>query len=322
MSLYKINHTLGRILCSCILLCLSTQTLIAQVANSHEFTISSDNDAYLFINQDQYYTNGIRFSYRKLRDAKYLRDKQVKTIWELAIGHKLYNAYSGSVEWGLIDRPFTAYLYASGKNTWFYKDESSFSMAVEVGLYGKGAFGEQIQEGFHHLFGFYEINGWEYQLKSNATLDIRADYNRLLLRVPSQKLDVQLLSKISAGLNQSYLGIGPALRIGKMNKLFESVFFKSRLNISSSHVEAERYFYYRPMLFYRLYDASIQGGMLLHEKGPITFEIKPWVFSQSIGFAYAKRHFSLDVHLQFDTKEVRSTATGHQYGTISLGYAF
>lgn len=288
----------------------------------HEVTINSDNDAYLFINQDQYYTNGIAFSYRKLRDAKYLKGKQEKIIREFSLGHKLYNAYNGFSELALMDRPFTAYLYVRARESWFYKNESLFSVAAETGVYGKGAFGRQMQEGFHHLFGFYEISGWDYQLKGNATFDIRADYNRLLVRSPSQKLDLQLLTRVSVGLNQSYIGVGPTLRLGKINKLFESVLFRSRLTASSNSVKNERYFYYRPMVSYRLYDASIQGGMLLHDRGPVTFGIQPWMLSQVIGFAYAKQHFSIDAHLQFNTKEVKSTATGHQYGSISLGFLF
>jgi len=322
MNLYKINHTLSYILGWCIILCLAKQPSVAQVAPLHEVTINSDNDAYLLINQDQYYTNGIAFSYRKLRDAKYLRGNQIKDIWELSVGHKLYNAYSGSSELAFMDRPFTAYLYVRAKNSWFYKNESLLSVSAETGLYGKGAFGEQIQKRFHHLFGFYEINGWNYQLNDNAVFDMRADYSRLVVRSTSQKLDLQVSSKISVGLNQSYVGAGPILRVGKLNALFESIFYRSRLSASFQKTKDERYFYYRPTVFYRLYDASIQGGMLLHDRGPVTFSIKPWMFSQLIGFAYAKRNFSLDAHLQFNTKEVKSTATAHQYGSISLGFAF
>ncbi|GAA4793805.1 lipid A deacylase LpxR family protein [Olivibacter ginsenosidimutans] len=306
----------------CIILCLITLTCEAQSAQLHEVTVNSDNDAYLFINQDQYYTNGIAFSYRKLRNTKYLRRNEVKEVWALSLGHKLYNAYNGYSELQFMDRPFTAYLYVRGTNTKFYKNESALSFSAEVGVYGKWAFGEQMQRGFHHLFGFYQINGWEYQLKDNATLDMRMAYSRLLARSASGKTDLQATSRVSVGLNQSYIGVGPILRLGKTNALYETAFYNNRLSSGAKVPKKERYFYYWPMVFYRLYDASIQGGMLLHDKGPVIFGIEPWVISQLLGFTYAHNQFSIDAHLQFNTKEVKSTATAHQYGSITLGYSF
>ena len=60
--------------------------------------------------------------------------------------------------------------------------------------------------------------------------------------------------------------------------------------------------------------------MLLKNKGPITFGIKPIVFSQKLGFSYAKGRIGVDFHLVFNTKAVKSSATAHQYGSLSLAY--
>lgn len=322
MSLRSINHTRFLLIGWCIFLCLTAYDGHAQTELLHELSIHSDNDAYLFINQDQYYTNGIDFNYRKLINKAFHATTVKKKIWEITVGHKLYNAYNGSTEIQYMDRPFTAYLYASINQGRFYQDESHLSLGIETGLYGKGAFGEQMQEGFHNLFGFYEISGWDYQLRGNFTVDLRANYSRLWLRSNSGKMDLQFYSSMSLGLNQTFLGIGPVLRLGKINALYESAYTGSRLFRKGEVVNKERYFYYRPMLFYRLYDASIQGGMLLDEKGPVTFGIKPWMLSQVVGFTYAHRRLTIDAHLQFNTKEVKSTATAHQFGSLSIGYAF
>ncbi|SEL08357.1 hypothetical protein SAMN05661044_01931 [Olivibacter domesticus] len=289
-------------------------------AQVSEFAINSDNDAYLFINQDQYYTNGISFNYRHLRNDRALKRNQVKQIWSLSLGHKLYNAYNGFSEVALMDRPFTAYLYLRGGQSRFYKNESVLNMAVETGLYGKGAFGEPLQKAFHNLFGFYHISGWDYQLNNNFVLDVKVNYHRLFWRNKKRTVDLQIGTKISAGLNQNYVGVGPIIRMGKINPLYRSAYHSSRLNAGAGKVEKERYFYYKPVLFYRVYDASIQGGMLLHDKGPMVFDIKPWMFSQQVGFTYAKNRITIDAHLQFNTKEVESDATAHQYGAITVGY--
>lgn len=318
MRFFAVNQTskllIGLHVLFCVFLSLSCHAQLSEIA------ISSDNDAYLFINQDQYYTNGISFSYRHLRRDSKLKRNQVKQIWNISLGHKLYNAYNGFSEVALMDRPFTAYLYLKGQHSWFYKNESVLGITVETGLYGKGAFGEPLQKAFHNLFGFYHLSGWDYQLHNNFVLDVRGDYYRLLWRNKKRTMDLQGNTKLSAGLNQNYIGVGPILRIGKINALFESASQKSRLSAGTRHVERERYFYYKPILFYRLYDASIQGGMLLDDKGPMVFDIKPWMFSQQIGFTYAKNRITIDAHLQFNTKEVESDATAHQYGSISIGY--
>ncbi|WP_134087888.1 lipid A deacylase LpxR family protein [Olivibacter sp. XZL3] len=322
MSSQTISYTRVLWLGWCVFLCLVTYRGRAQTELLHELAIHSDNDAYLFINQDQYYTNGISFSYRWLVNKDRSATASKKRIWEVAAGHKLYNAYNGFSEIELMDRPFTAYLYLQASHSWFYQNESQLRAGLVTGLYGKGAFGQQLQEGFHNLFGFYEISGWDYQLRGNFTVDLRADYNRLILRSTSGKLDLQFNTKLSLGLNQSFVGAGPVLRLGKLNALYESSYTGSRLYQSGNTVKKERYFYYRPMLFYRLYDASIQGGMLLDERGLVTFGIKPWMLSQVVGFNYAHKRITVDAHLQFNTKEVKSSATAHQFGSISLGYAF
>lgn len=294
----------------------------AQGVYVRELRVHSDNDAYLFMNQDQYYTNGIAFNYRKLKEDISLPSNQKKQIWEISIGHKLFNAYNGFSELEYMDRPFTAFAYLRGQHTWFYSKESILSISSEMGFFGKVAKGEEIQKAFHNLFGFYDINGWDYQLRSNFTVDFKADYSIKLWRNIAKTIDIQAGSKISIGLNQSHVGLGPILRIGKMNALYESALTGSRLGLSSYRVNKERYFYYRPVIYYRLYDASIQGGMFLRDKGPITFGIQPWMLNQQIGFIYAKDHLSLDARFQFNTKEVKSSATPHQYGSITLGYAF
>jgi len=318
MRFFAVNQMLKLLISLSVFFCFFPS--LKGMAQVSEFAVNSDNDAYLFIGQDQYYTNGISFNYRHLRNDLKLKQNQVKQIWSLSLGHKLYNAYSGFSEVRLMDRPFTAYLFLRGGQTRFYKDESVLELAVETGLYGKGAFGEPLQKGIHDLFGFYHISGWDYQLNNNFVLDAQIDYHRLFWRNKHGKIDLQINTKISAGLNQDYLGAGPVMRIGKINALYRSAYHQSRLNSGTGKVDEERYFYYKPMLFYRLYDASIQGGMLLHDKGPMVFDIQSWMFSQQIGFTYAKNRITIDAHLQFNTKEVKSSATAHQYGSVTIGY--
>ncbi|MNY66578.1 hypothetical protein D3C86_2040280 [compost metagenome] len=61
---------------------------------------------------------------------------------------------------------------------------------------------------------------------------------------------------------------------------------------------------------------------MFNDKSPITFGVKPVVFAQQLGVNYSSQRFTFDFGLLFKTKEVKSTARAHQYGTISLFYRF
>src|SRR5690606_29463850 len=134
------------------------------------------NDVYLMKSQEEYYTNGISLFYKRSVDSvRFSQEQREKLGWSIGIGHKIYNAYTGDIESeNDIDRPITGYLYVNGEMSWYTKKEKAMSLGVEVAVIGKRAFGEDIQRGFHQLFGFYEINGWQYQLNNAFGVDARA----------------------------------------------------------------------------------------------------------------------------------------------------
>ena len=73
------------------------------------FTITTDNDAYLFTSKDGYYTNGIFFQFSKAFDKKNL-----KIIKRIEVGQALYNSRDRlSIIRQLedADRPYCGYLF-------------------------------------------------------------------------------------------------------------------------------------------------------------------------------------------------------------------
>ncbi|MNL64556.1 hypothetical protein D3C87_1887820 [compost metagenome] len=61
---------------------------------------------------------------------------------------------------------------------------------------------------------------------------------------------------------------------------------------------------------------------MFNDNDPVTFGAKPLVFAQQIGFNYSSQRFTFDFGMIFKTKEVKSTAKAHQYGSISMFYRF
>src|SRR5690606_6925872 len=121
-----------------------------------------------------------------------------------------------------IDRPITGYLYINGGLNWYSKREEAMALGLEIAVIGKKAFGEDVQRSFHQFFGFYEINGWQYQLNTSAGVDAHGSYSRLLFRNKGKLLDVFMSTAASLGLNNTRLSVGPSIRFGRINPLFES----------------------------------------------------------------------------------------------------
>ncbi len=291
----------------------------------NEFGFKSDNDAYLFYGQDRYYTNGLFLNFRHAIDQQKLNNHLEKITYEISIGQKIYNPISGyrpKIE--TQDRPFAGYLYAGASVNLFYKKESSLKFGLELGTIGPDALGEDAQKLLHKLVGFYEIKGWEYQIKNEKAINLSTQFTKLLGRSSIYKSDFSLESYANVGTTFSGAGIGMLFRSGNFNQLFNSSYTNSLISNNSKTeklVKNELFFYAKPQLNYIAYDATIQGSMF-NNKSPLTFNIKPLVFVQQIGFNYSSPRYTFDFSLYFKSKEVKSKAKAHQYGSISMFYRF
>lgn len=301
----------------------SVPTLIhAQKNQRFELGIKSDNDAFLFNGQDRYYTNGIEFYIRKAIPFHSNNTSLKKRTWLLYGGQRMYTAHSGHIHIKeQIDRPITGYLYGGGEVSWFYDNESLFTFGAEVGIIGPSAYGEKIQEGYHKLFNFYTVKGWDYQLNNALGFDIRSQFSRILFRNGLKNFDGFFNSIASVGTNNTNLSFGSSFRYGKFNKLFESAETGARVSMKNEPVK-EFYIFYRPQLSWVIYDSTMQGGMFLKDKGSVTYNPKPIVFSQIVGMYWTSFRVGINVQYVFNTKEIQSEAAAHQYGSLNIAYYF
>ena len=292
----------------------------------NEFGFRSDNDAYLAVGQDRYYTNGLFITFRHAVDQSRLNATVNKRIWEVEAGQKIYNPYSGFVnDNDRIDRPFAGYLYGGGSMNWFYNSESNLKLSVQLGTIGPSSLAEKGQTLLHNTVGFYELRGWETQIRDELGVNIVAEYNYLLHRGSAKKTDFTLQSNARLGSTFSSAGVGLLFRAGKLNQLFNSATTSS--NISNNNKteplsDTESFFYASPSLSFIAYDATIQGGLFSNIENPVTFGVKPLVFQQQLGFMYSKQRWTVDLSLIFRSKEIKSIARAQQYGSAALYYRF
>ena len=305
--------------CIVFLHCIS----FAQPSPRSEFNFQNDNDLYLFNRQDQYYTNGIFFNFRKVADSTRLSSKEVNRLWGITIGQKMYNAYTAQIrDIEEVDRPITAYLFMAADVDRYFTDESFLSFSAELGTIGQRALGRQFQESIHKAFRLYDIAGWEYQLKNAMGLDAAVRYGRLLYRHPRRWADVSAHAEAVIGTNHTGLSLAPTLRIGRLNPLYQSAYTASRLQTNGSRVANELFFYYNPQVRLVGYDATLQGGMFLKDKGPVTYTPSRWILYHQLGVAYANRSITLGLHYIFYSKEVPGMFFRHRYGSIRMSYRF
>jgi hypothetical protein len=293
----------------------------------HEFGFRTENDAYLAIGQDQYYTNGLILTFRSAINPAKKQDtsKLVKKVWALSIAHKMYNAESGSIRTiSRVDRPFAAYAYGAASLHYYFKKENILGLEVQGGILGPSAKGEEGQKFYHQVFGFYDINGWEFQVKDEVGVNLILNYQSLLFRNQQRTSDFSLPIEARIGNTFSGLKAGVLFRTGTLNPLYHSVATNSFVSTykEAQAKEKELYFFLKPSLDLVIYDATISGGLFRDDKGPVVYDAKPLVFSQELGLAYAQKRWTFNFSLIFKSKELKSAAKAHQYGIIDLYYRF
>ncbi|MFN0291180.1 lipid A deacylase LpxR family protein [Pedobacter helvus] len=312
-------------------LVLATLAIFAIVYGSYaqeyknEFGFKSDNDAYLWYGQDRYYTNGLFVYFRRALDQQKIKGNLEKATYEISAGQKMFNPISGyRPDPATHDRPFAAYLYGGVQASIFYKNESLLKVGVNLGTVGPGALGEEAQDLLHSIVGFYEVQGWNYQITNDFAANANAQYAKLLHRSSDKVVDFTLDTYANVGTTYNGAGLGVVFRAGDINQLFNSSHYNAAIsnkNKTEKLKKKEFYFYAKPQLNYVAYDATVQGS-LFNENSPVTFDVKPLVFSQTLGFNYSSPRFTIDYSVIFLTKEIRSTAKAHQYGSISMYYRF
>ena len=302
----------------------------------NELGFNSENDSYLGTGQDRYYTNGLFINFRSAINPKFHFDSafatanpnanvSVKKIWSLSIGQQLFNAQTGAVpNITFVDRPFAAYLFAAGSLQILDSRENSGKLTVQVGTIGPSALGEAAQNFIHDTFGFYDVNGWQYQVKDEIGVNAILNLQYLLRKSKDKKSEFSI--PIEARLGNTYTGLkaGVLFRAGLLNPLYHSTATNSNVSTyqEANVIEKEFYFFAKPSLDLVIYDATFRGGLFREDKGEVTYESNPLVFSQEVGLAYAKNRWTADFSLIFKSKESKAMVTAHKYGSVNLYYRF
>ena len=295
----------------------------------NEVGFQSDNDGFLAMRSDRYYTAGNFLYFRHALKINDTSSKVINRILTFELGQKIFTPQTAAIPDPIyIDRPFAGYLYLGSNINLIYKNESSLKLQLRAGYVGHNAYGEQVQDLIHSTFGFYHPVGWEYQIQNAFQLNGSVEYNRLLKRGTTTDLSFNSYGNLGTGITGA--GLGLMLRVGTFNQFYNSSSTTSTVsdnpNIKPLH-NSELFFYYKPTLNIVAYDATIQGGLFESSPGynEVTSTPNLFVFSQQVGGSYVKGRWVLNLSAIFETRETKQMANihwGHQWGIINAEYHF
>ncbi|MBU3012236.1 lipid A deacylase LpxR family protein [Polaribacter vadi] len=299
-------------------------SISSQQKYAKEISFVNDNDLYASVDRDRYYTNGMFLTYRYL--TKNNNKNLDKKIIEWQIGHKMYTPYKPVVKTiNLHDRPFAGYLYAGFGLKKVYKKNKILNTSLQIGIVGPNAYGKELQDFIHDIYGFEEATGWQYQIENAFGLNFGTEYITSLTNNESNTFDISWANSANLGTVFTNINSGFNLRFGftSLQKMANSIAFNTNLNDDKTKFkrEIESFFYMKPILQYNFYDATIQGSFL-NNNSLVTKEIVPLVFNIELGIKFTANRFNFGYIFNYNTnktKDLRYTY-GHKYGTISINY--
>jgi hypothetical protein len=306
------------------LILFSSSSFFSQTKFSKEISLVTDNDLYVSTADDRYYTSGIFLSYKYLSKKKSINlDKKILK-WQ--IGHKMFTPYRATItSINEHDRAFAAYLYGSFGINRVYKNNSNFKTTLQFGVIGKNAFGQELQDFIHDIYGFKKAVGWQHQIKNAVGLNFNAEYIQLLTKTTTNALDVSWVNTAKVGTIFNNISTGFYGRFGfkPLQKLANSIAFNTNINNENTNFvkEIESFIYVKPMLRYAFYDATIEGSFL-NSNSEVTTELNPLVFAIEIGLKFTANRFNFGYSYNYNTdksKNLRYT-NGHRYGSIVVSY--
>jgi hypothetical protein len=298
----------------------------------NEFSVVSDNDDYSFQFRDGYYTNGIylKLSYASdLSTSKWFNKPTIiKVVNGIEIGQAIYNPYSFSYSQPQQqDRPFTGYLALTFDKHIFYKSNNVLELGASLGTIGPNSLGENVQRWYHGVIGIYDVRGWPTQLNNEVSLNLKASFVKPLITGDKEKrtFNIDAFAKAQLGNAFTNVSVGSLFRVGRIENNWNSSHWRARVSSSDGAAPVQHheiYFFYQPSITLQVYNATLQGGMFINDKGPLTVDINPVVFTNQIGVRYAQSRWTTALIYIFRSKEAKRQIRSENLCSIQIAYRF
>ncbi len=298
-----------------IICLLQAATAFAQSVVSLDFS----ND--VWNKTDRYYTTGWRLAYMSPKLARpvvhWFPKISAKAVRNMATIDVFQDAYTPSTYntnvYNPNDRPYSAVL----ATTYSYvqqSEKSAVQARVLLGLIGKEALGEDVQNKVHDIIDNLHAMGWAYQVKTGVLANIGLGYEHNLIDLTNAR--VSGVTGAALGTYKINAQLGATVYIGKQKETYslplkhaEGKWFSHQLIIQSIATAV-------------VHDATLQGALFQnYTYGLPADKVEHLTLRSKLEYRVLLGHFQLDLSQYIQSPEF-DAALWHKWVTIKLGYWF
>lgn len=295
----------------------------------HEISLISENDNYALQLRDGYYTNGLAFRFTRVAPSKKQDaegSKTPKVIESFEAGQMIFNPVRyDSIRPATQDRPFSGYLYGRYEQTRFPSPGSMLKWSITLGTIGPRSMAANVQRWYHGIIGIYDVKGWNTQLNNEWNVNARLEYSASLLKGLPQhrKWDLSPTGQLQLGNAITDATAGLLFRAGTMENYAQSAHWNGRVSSRADQApvhDKEFYFFVQPAVVLQAWNAPLQGGLFLKDRGPKTADIRPFYWFACIGFKLSQNRWTLGMHYLKRSRQVFNQLRDEKFISIQLAY--
>jgi len=287
--------------------------------------IHYEND--YFSGTDEYYTQGVNVEWMAPAFKKnplnhiLILPKAGTHQYGIAVEHNAFTPTS--INFNVIlygDRPFAASAVAkafavSNHATSRYRITS----ALSLGFIGKAAGAFEIQRAIHRWIGDTDPKGWQYQVRNDIVINYEAGIEKNIIH--SKHFLTNYLTTARLGTLNTKFSAGGTFMLGNLNSAIASVFSGAE---SAPKQKFTFHLYAQPVINAVVYDATLQGGLVLSRNSPYTLsskEIERITLQGNAGLVFNIGATYLEYFQSVISKEFETGHT-HYWGGVRVGITF
>ncbi|QES90380.1 lipid A deacylase LpxR family protein [Rhizosphaericola mali] len=302
------------ILCGAILSIGFLNKTQGQKLHNKAIGINSENDSYMLMGKDGYYTNGLTLYYGWAS-----KDVNKTNIRQISFGQYMYNAKNGSYkELNELDRPITAYLFVRYNQTHFV-NKNVLRWGVDIGTIGPNALGKPVQQFIHSTLGMYKPQEWPYQLRNALAINSNIEYASLL--IAHKNLVFQPVFNANLGMTYTDLSASALLQLGRILENSKSIFWDADLNKTTKD-DNESFFFIQPEVKYQIYNATVQGGLFNNQSETFTAPLNRILFQPKMGWFISTKKMGWKFYTQYQSKVAKTQIQNQIFGGVEIKLKF
>ena len=284
-----------------------------------KFSVKWDND--IAFQTDRYYTNGLEFEYHDQRlqhlyPSRFLFNpfETSESIYSLTLTHHIFTPKVFIIPPGTIDRPFSSYLLLGFKAmNLSSENRAAWTSELRVGLMGKYAGGELVQNSIHKMLPASEpVPGWNTQIDHDVCIDYQVKFEKEIFAM--KYVAAEGLAKGTLGVPYTNFGAGLRLKAGLFPDAFSKLgFFDNTSWNIFTFIDA--------CVLASVYDATLQGGAFNQKNHYTLQDINVFVGEMDFGISGKWKALSAGIGGSLRTPRFQE-GLPHRWGYIEFGYIF